>query len=573
MPDLKKLSTDEIISKISLEIDKRKKLNIESKKILDGVSEPDSTSPHVEKINLHIPQEPVFTEKSTYSINDFTKLYNHEFLTWSYRILLGREPDSLGLNSRLLELNSGKKTKAAILTGIRYSKEGRRLKVKVQGLQLQLLKELIGKVPVLSYLVHSLNVIARLPKLIERINQLENHILGLTEINNKNATLLQGAMDSLFVQTANIEKTTLKADRAELDAKVDRIEFSEKAYQIETEFGVCRAELEYKADKAELEAKADRTELEVKADKAELEAKADRTELEVKADKAELEVKADRFELESKVSEREFEILMQSVSYAKEYLKLSQERISELAVAVQSRLPSELTFTDFNVALNKNNHELDEFYVAFENRFRGKEEDIKDRVRIYLPFVKKVVSDVGNYPVLDVGCGRGEWLSLLHENSIDAKGVDLNQAMVAMCRAKNLDAELKDVIEYLKDQKDQTLSVITGFHIIEHLPFSLLIKLYDEAIRVLVPGGMIIFETPNPENLIVGGNLFYTDPTHINPIPPETTKFIVEQRGFVRTEVLRLHKYSDYFNVSTDINLLEQNMCNEMDYGVLGYKP
>jgi len=222
--------------------------------------------------------------------------------------------------------------------------------------------------------------------------------------------------------------------------------------------------------------------------------------------------------------------------------------------------------------LTEEDHFLDAMYVDFEERFRGSREDVKQRLQVYLPYAKVALRSTGASPMLDVGCGRGEWLELLEEQKAVIKGVDLNRIMIAQCKALDFDVLETDVIDYLSSVKDNSLSVVSGFHIIEHLPFETLIALLDESLRVLKPGGIIIFETPNPENLIVGAHLFYIDPTHRNPIVPATLQFLAQQRGFTRVEILRLHKYSDYYPAVTIDEQLKLQLDNELDFSVIGYK-
>lgn len=214
-------------------------------------------------------------------------------------------------------------------------------------------------------------------------------------------------------------------------------------------------------------------------------------------------------------------------------------------------------------------HVHDALYLAFENRFRGTSADIKERVAVYLPHIKKILERTGDVPVLDVGCGRGEWLTLLGENNIPATGLDLNLMMVAHCREAGLEVAGADVIAHLESLSAETLSAVTGFHIVEHLPFDTLIALFDEALRVLKPGGMIVFETPNPENIMVGACNFYTDPTHVNPIPPHTLSYLAEARGFVNIDILRLHPDTD---IHINDPFLNHIFTVGRDYAVMGYK-
>lgn len=243
--------------------------------------------------------------------------------------------------------------------------------------------------------------------------------------------------------------------------------------------------------------------------------------------------------------------------------------------------------------IEEEDHLYDAMYVSFENKFRGTREDIKKRVQVYLPYVEHAMETTKNALVLDLGCGRGEWLEVLENNEVPGKnkikamGLDLNRIMVAQCQEQGLDVIESDVIKYLRKLKKNSVSVITGFHIIEHLQFKTLITLLDESFRVLEPGGIVIFETPNPENILVGACYFYTDPSHVNPLVPSTIQFILEQRGFSNVEIMRLHKYSDYYkqitcneSINGTVNTVnkdkdeesfyKKHICNEMDFAVTG---
>ena len=221
-------------------------------------------------------------------------------------------------------------------------------------------------------------------------------------------------------------------------------------------------------------------------------------------------------------------------------------------------------------------HKFDTFYVEFENKFRGTREDIKQRVKVYLPYLEELPFKKEDIKALDVGCGRGEWIELLGDRGYDVHGIDLNSIMVSKSQELGLNVKEADVIEYLQSLEDESLSVITGFHIIEHLPFEVLMKMYEESYRVLKSGGMVIFETPNPENLIVGACNFYSDPTHINPLVPESSRFILESRSFKNCKIQRLNlmKKINYIEDTNfnDVNDLLYASSKEQDYAVRGYK-
>ena len=182
----------------------------------------------------------------------------------------------------------------------------------------------------------------------------------------------------------------------------------------------------------------------------------------------------------------------------------------------------------------------DGFYRAFEDEHRGSREMIKERQRVYLPFIQPLSELYPNAGAIDLGCGRGEWLELLTETGFDAQGVDLDDGMLAVCRERGLKVQTKDAIAGLNECADESQAVVSGFHLAEHIPFDVLQNLVSEALRILKPGGILILETPNPENIEVGTANFYLDPTHKQPIPPLLLSFLAEHLGFSQVKVIRL---------------------------------
>ena len=267
------------------------------------------------------------------------------------------------------------------------------------------------------------------------------------------------------------------------------------------------------------------------------------------------------------------EMLVNAISEMRSTLFLQQKSIAVFLEEARKSLPVPLSKDQIETIVKEEDHFLDAMYVSFEDQFRGTREDIKERQKVYLPYIEQAKAGTEDAPILDVGCGRGEWLELLKESGYSAKGIDLNRIMIQQCKDLGLDVVETEVIEYLRSQKANTFGVITGFHIIEHLPLKTLIALFDESMRVLRPGGMIIFETPNPENLIVGACNFYSDPSHRRPLPPDTIKFIVEHRGFISVEILRLHKVKEpQFTGQEFVDEVVQRFNMEMDYSIIAYK-
>ena len=176
--------------------------------------------------------------------------------------------------------------------------------------------------------------------------------------------------------------------------------------------------------------------------------------------------------------------------------------------------------------VRRRNPDPDFDYFGFEERFRGSEEDIKERQRVYVEFFKDADC------VLDVGCGRGEFLELLAEAGIKARGVDLDLDMVLYCQEKGLDVLQADVYTYLASLPDASLGGVYAAQLVEHLESNRIIELVNLCQRKLRAGGVLIFETPNPVCLTVFSRSFYMDFSHIRPIHPEALKFLFESAGF-----------------------------------------
>ena len=226
------------------------------------------------------------------------------------------------------------------------------------------------------------------------------------------------------------------------------------------------------------------------------------------------------------------------------------------------------------------NDKLDAYYVVFEDACRGSREQIRSSLSNYLPYIRQA-RDTLELPdsevrLMDLGCGRGEWLGLLNEQGWQAEGVDINKVMVQDCVNKGLSVVQQDVISYLKQQSSDSILAVTAFHIIEHIPFASLLSLFEESIRVLKPGGLIIFETPNVENILVGSHTFYHDPTHRNPVTPTSVQFLAHYIGFCQVEIVRLHPYPEEARLPGHDPVTERlngHLCGPQDYAIIAHKP
>lgn len=184
----------------------------------------------------------------------------------------------------------------------------------------------------------------------------------------------------------------------------------------------------------------------------------------------------------------------------------------------------------------------DAFYQAFEDKHRGSRTLIKSRLSVYQPYLDLIAQYYPKAQAIDLACGRGEWLEILTDSGFDAKGVDDNRGTIEICRQRGLNVEFKNALDFLKTCADETVAVISGFHLVERIAFDDLKNITQEAFRVLKPGGILIFETPNPENILMGAHRFYIDPRHRQPISPLLLEFLPEYYGFSKVKLLRLHE-------------------------------
>ena len=179
-------------------------------------------------------------------------------------------------------------------------------------------------------------------------------------------------------------------------------------------------------------------------------------------------------------------------------------------------------------------------YVGFEDHFRGSQDDIRGRVAEYLPIFRGVQN------VVDLGCGRGEFLALLRENGIDGRGVDINEAMVEVCRSQGFDVTRTDALSYLEAQPDGSLGGLFAAQVVEHLEPQYLNALLDVAFGKLRPGAPIVLETINPACWFAFFESYIRDITHVRPLHPDTLKFLLIASGFQHVDIRYSSPYPEH---------------------------
>jgi SAM-dependent methyltransferase len=171
--------------------------------------------------------------------------------------------------------------------------------------------------------------------------------------------------------------------------------------------------------------------------------------------------------------------------------------------------------------------DLDSFkYVGFEDSFRGSRDDIRDRLAAYVPKFE------GLSDVLDIGCGRGEFLDLLRERGIRGKGIDVNHEMVEVSRSRGLDVSKADALAYLSQLDDASLGGVFAAQVVEHLDPAYLMRLIEACYHKVRPGGLIVLETINPACWLAFFESYIRDLTHVRPLHPETLQYLLRVSGF-----------------------------------------
>ncbi|SMC76604.1 O-antigen chain-terminating methyltransferase [Desulfocicer vacuolatum DSM 3385] len=471
-------------------------------------------------------------KKNSYHLKEFLNYHGERFIDNAYQSILQRKPDQQGKKTFLTRLEKGELTKTNIIGRLRYSKEGRSHKIPIKGLFIPFLLQLLYQVPVFGIFFRLLTAIINLPTIFRNIQVLENMIFS--------------------------EQLMLKSAVHSHSNHISKLNRYIKDLHIELDIAISSNTKEIKSIREKVQTIAEDFEKRHK--------KTVKTQLNQHKDiKRSLSTLSDKITLQLDKSSKTHQQLV-NMEYQIDILKASVQNSNEPPNDEQL-YPSQK---------DTEKHIFDNMYSDFQDQFRGSRQEVKRRISFYIPFVQSALAATGKGIVLDIGCGRGEWLELLAKQNINARGLDLNRVMVNRCHEMHLDVIETDAMEYLMKLDNHSVSILTGFHIVEHLPFKTLISLIDESFRVIKPGGIVIFETPNPENIMVGACNFYTDPTHKNPIPPETLEFLIKARGFTKIKTHRINlmketKYLDDNNMQ-DINDVLFAMSKEQDYAVIGYK-
>lgn len=512
-----------------------------------------------------------------YHIDDLLQYHGRDFVRNAYLAILKREPDEVGLADHLENLASGRFNKVDVLASLRFSEEGERAQVKIAGLKWPAAIRRAGRLPLIGYLIQIVIAVGRLPLLLRHQRQYEFYHLAQQQqiTDHHNQVHRQLAEDSNRLTEANDQLAeALARFSAQATASVEKIESQRQAIASLLQQQQAAAEQHVELRNA-VETRLNAAHRQIESLLQEQQGIAERyaelretieTRLTIIRQYADQSAAALTRQLEEKTQQ-----LLRRQQQTHTELVMQERRLTSLLEEAREHTPAAFSQQRLQTLANEEVHLLDALYASFEDQFRGSREEIKQRLSVYLPILQD--ADVRE-DVLDIGCGRGEWLELLRDEGVRSRGVDHNRVFVEQCRQISLDVTEEDALVYLRAVPDGSLSVVTSFHLVEHLPFEILVKLLDESIRTLKPGGLLILETPNPENFVVGSYSFYADPTHRNPIPSPTLQFLLEARGLCDIKVMNLRplETARIEGETEIIKRFNEYFCSAPDYGIIGWK-
>lgn len=248
------------------------------------------------------------------------------------------------------------------------------------------------------------------------------------------------------------------------------------------------------------------------------------------------EMRIAEFIRQQELRNQEINSLREEVLYLRrEVEKLRKESVEERleTMRTRKRLHREVKLLEEQIETIKGADIYEKIdYAHFENHFRGSVEATKNAQKAYLHYFE------GKKNVVDLGCGRGEFLEVLKENNINAVGVDTYSAFVKECREKGLQVYNANAVDYIRELVPASIDGIFAAQLAEHLEAGKLVQLCNDAFEKLEDGGVLIFETPNPTCLSVFTNAFYIDPSHNKPVHPRTLEYVLKEAGFKDVEII-----------------------------------
>ena len=516
-------------------------LSLESGRV-DANDRTSSTNVDFSPLNISSPLPN--KSRSRFDVHELLAYEDLDFIHNAYEAILKRPPEPTAVANATDGLRSGRVDKIDLLTWLVSSAEARDKGVEIEGLPFQAFLLRLCRLPFLRYLTKPTYDFL--------------HLRARSQSQRRNIRLLIARQNSI---ASYINENLVQQFSALMPKMQAAVRLSEEQKQTYDTILERISDLSRYSEERVNEAAMQRQQ-DVKDRTAEIEQLRKvynqyRTQL----------------ELTEKDLKRQMEHLFRKYQEVTTELVYQNERLRTLNInpAAVSRSASALADNSGSASPSR---ELDALFASFDEHFRGNREDIKRRLLTYLPRIREYKAGTSDAPILDVACGRGEWLEVLSDAKLLASGVDSNSVLVRQCRKRGLEVTQSDLFEYLSALPDNSLGAVSAFHILEHLAIEQVIAVLDQSLRVLRAGGLLLLETPNPENVLVGSCNFYLDPTHRKPLPSAVLKFLVESRGFLIIETLSLNPSDEQpvRDASEVARRFNQYFYGPMDYGIVARK-
>jgi len=443
----------------------------------------------------------------TLSLDDFGSADPREFVDSAYQAILGRAPSSAE-RERTLEMLLTGSTRPLVLGTLRYGAEGSRRGVDIRGLRVRYLVQRMFRIPVLGRACEWASALVRLPRTLRFFR-------GAVETQAVRQSLVQAQSSAehaaLAQRTADAERRLVDIERRLVDTERGLGDAHRAIADANQEtFTVARAVADIRQQTVEQAAEFSKAANELAQQIGTVSGNADSAIFEARAVK----------ELAERTRTRVDAIHPPPLA---ETMAIPGGPLAAIARHRAGLSP--------DVPLNSLS--ADARYALFESVFYDSH-TVAAKQRIYLDYVDREVAR--HAPFLDLGCGRGEFLQILREAGVDGIGVDINPHVLGPLRAQGFTIFEQDLVAFL-EHEGRMFSGASVLQVAEHLPAPQIEQMLALIARRLVPGAVLIVETPNPLSPFALGT-FHTDPTHISPIPPERMRYAVEAAGFERTVTL-----------------------------------
>lgn len=543
------LSVDEIMAQVRSEVVRR------------GGTLPEPAVERVEALAVPVPpvslarwqaSAPRIPVKREYVLPEMLSLSDRDFVENAYRALLRRAPDDAGMRHFLDRLRDGRLSKVEVLAALRWSPEGEKEGVHVDGLLVPFLLQKWRRKRWIGPVVGWFQSLARLSRVSDRQSVLDaaqaRETQELGRLVNLQAQQLEQrlALIESTLATHDVSRQ-LESERARSSGETFQLQLQQVQAELSTQaLALADAQARFE-EVSRLSARLDKLgDTGARLDQfGDVAARWQLFAEQVGVVSARLDSLGDVRPQSEAIGHR-LDALVARVDAAPDVVPVIRllserlERVCEQEASLDRRV------SDLDQALRpllerdrqvqQKSSEIDPLLVAFEDAFRGGRQAVRCRVEPYLELIREAGAGTAQAPVLDLASGRGEWLELLKEQQLVARGVDSNRLFVEAGSGRGLQLAHGSAVDVLASQADASIGAVTVMRQADHLPLAELLEILDQSLRVLRPGGLLLLHGFNSENVVLAAP---DAGKQGQPLPPEVMRWLVEARGFYSAHIAR----------------------------------